>query len=164
MKKTWAVASGLITVVAVVLTGCGSDDEAVTTGTTIQQEILGEWYPWDISEYSPSTPDDPTFGKASITFEGDGTWSGSDGCNGLGGEYELSGDGVFKSSPPGVQTAIGCANVPNDRVLNDSTKAEIVHGMLVLSRELDNGNEITNGRYRRQPQMSPSPSPPRGEM
>ncbi|GAB3261359.1 hypothetical protein GCM10027456_42090 [Kineosporia babensis] len=144
---------------AVVLAGCGADSsgDAVTpqdAEPALEEQILGVWYPWDIPSYEPSKFGVQTFGEASVEFKDDGTWSGSDGCNGQSGEYEVAADGKFSASEPGVQTMIGCANVPNASVLHSSFKAEIVDGVLVLSSQSDQ----VNGRYVREPQAGPSPT------
>ncbi len=139
------------------LGACGSDDDdaEVVDPAGVEQEILGTWYPWDIPGYDPGTSfDAQTFDEATIEFKDDGTWRGSDGCNGQGGDYKVGADGTFSSSEPGPQTLIGCANVPNSSVLHKSVRVEVVDGVLILTDE----NVKTTGRYLREPQALPSPS------
>ena len=56
-------------------------------------------------------PDDPT-----LTFRTDGTWTGSDGCNSIGGTFMIGQRGEFTSRAMG-QRLIGCDNVPHTAVL-----------------------------------------------
>jgi hypothetical protein len=62
-------------------------------------------------------------GDAVVTFDAAGRWSGSDGCNRLGGTYQVDPSGAFKGTLDGVHTLIGCANVPNDDVMRTATRA-----------------------------------------
>ena len=53
--------------------------------------------------------------RATITFNTDGHWTGSDGCNALGGKFKATATKISTYLSP--QTAIGCNNVPNTTVL-----------------------------------------------
>ncbi|GLY28799.1 META domain-containing protein [Kineosporia sp. NBRC 101731] len=149
MTKSWAAPL----LAAVLLAGCGSEEVVTPRDAGVDREILGTWYPWDIPSYVPPGFDADSFPEATVTFKDDGTWTGSDGCNGQGGDYEITADGAFSAGEPGPSTRMGCANVPNATVLHSSTKAAVENGMLVLS-----ANGTTTGRYLREPQASPSPS------
>ncbi|GAA3636516.1 hypothetical protein GCM10022223_63710 [Kineosporia mesophila] len=140
-------------VAAVLVAGCGSDDEVTPRDAGVERNILGTWYPWDIPAYVPPGFGADSFPEATVTFKENGTWTGSDGCNGQGGDYEIAADGTFSAGEPGPSTLMGCANVPNATVLHSSTKASVEGGMLVLSL-----NGTTTGRYLREPQVAPSPS------
>ena len=151
-------ALGVLTALVMLLTGCGpGGDRAAPENrpASVSEQMLGTWYAWDVPGYEPTEFGLKTFDEAWIRFDDDGTWSASDGCNGQGGEYEVGPDGDFSSTEPGEQTAMGCANVPTAWTLNASAKVEIVDGVLVLSNQYDK----TTGRYVREPQASPSPSP-----
>lgn len=67
------------------------DREPVT-----EDALIGRWEP--VTDH----PTDPF-----LEFGADGSWSGSDGCNGLGGGWRLDGDLLIATAGP--QTAIGCA-------------------------------------------------------
>jgi hypothetical protein len=64
-------------------------------------------------------PNDPV-----IVFKADGTWSGSDGCNGLQGTYSIGQRGAF-SATVGPQHMIGCDNVPHTGVLAAAKRVAI---------------------------------------
>lgn len=49
--------------------------------------------------------------RARLTFEDDGSFRGSDGCNGVFGRWSMDGDtGAIVTTPPGAMTLIGCNN------------------------------------------------------
>jgi heat shock protein HslJ len=78
------------------------------------QTVVGTWRPVRLSGFATlktARPDDPT-----ITFKADGTWIGSDGCNGINGTYSIGQRGEF-SSKSGSQRMVGCDNVPHTAVL-----------------------------------------------
>ncbi|MCE0536177.1 hypothetical protein LWF15_11710 [Kineosporia rhizophila] len=146
------------TALVVLLAGCGTGQDGATPQDgpgSVSEQMIGTWYAWDIPGYQATDFGLQTFDEAWIEFRDDGTWSASDGCNGAGGKYEVGADGDFSATKPGPQTAIGCANVPNDRTLYTSSKVAVVDGVLVLSNQYDN---IT-GRYLREPQAAPSGTP-----
>jgi hypothetical protein len=64
-------------------------------------------------------PNDPV-----LVFKADGTWSGSDGCNGLQGTYSIGQRGAF-SATVGPQHMIGCDNVPHTGVLTAAKRVAI---------------------------------------
>ncbi|HZB48415.1 MAG TPA: hypothetical protein VE547_04925 [Mycobacteriales bacterium] len=61
----------------------------------------------------------------------DGTWTGSDGCNGTGGRW-IAGAGGALLVLGGVQTAIGCDNVRVGGWLSDASRAGFAGDRLVL--------------------------------
>jgi hypothetical protein len=65
--------------------------------------LVGHWLPAPVRHYSLGTP--------AITFAADGSWSGSDGCNGQGGRWRLGPAGTLVSTA-GPSTQIGCPGVP----------------------------------------------------
>jgi heat shock protein HslJ len=137
---------------ALVVAGCGAGSSgSVSTGADPRPSIEGKWYPVEIAGYTVDPLQAQTYPKAYLEFEG-GKWHGSDGCNGAQGSYELSGDGVFGAKETGATTLIGCANVPNSKVLDEATRAEVDGGTLVFSASA----EIA--RYSRTPNP-PSPMP-----
>ncbi|MDX6283492.1 MAG: hypothetical protein QOH03_4563 [Kribbellaceae bacterium] len=78
------------------------------------QTVVGIWRPVRLSGFTTlkaARPDDPT-----ITFKADGTWTGSDGCNGLEGTYSIGQRGEF-TAKSGAQRMVGCDNVPHTAVL-----------------------------------------------
>jgi hypothetical protein len=82
-------------------------------------QIVGTWKPVWIAGFERGFGSTP----AVVTFDAAGRWSGSDGCNRLGGTYQVDPSGVFKATLDGVHTLIGCANVPNDDVMRTARRA-----------------------------------------
>ncbi|BBG00176.1 MULTISPECIES: META domain-containing protein [Pseudonocardia] len=83
--------------------------------------IGGHWYPADGTAQ----------GRAFAEFAADGSWTGSDGCNGQSGTWALEDDGAFTGAA-GMSTMIGCENVPVAFWIDDAVLAEIDDGDLVL--------------------------------
>lgn len=78
------------------------------------QTVTGSWRPVRLSGFNAlkaARPEDPI-----ITFNADGTWIGSDGCNALSGTYAIGQRGEFTSKANG-QRLVGCENVPHTAVL-----------------------------------------------
>ena len=133
-RRTWA-ASGVAVAAVVVLAAVGfslrSNGPAVppdpaasrsaqaspTTGTTsapTMRVLSGSWRPVKLDGFvslKAARPEDPI-----LTFSPDGTWSGSDGCNGISGTFTLGQRGEFTSRSNG-QRLVECDNVPNTAVL-----------------------------------------------
>lgn len=133
-RRTWAasgVAAAAVVVLAVVGFSLRSSGPAVTpapaasrptqasptTSTTsapTMQTLSGSWRPVKLDGFASlksARADDPI-----LTFSPDGTWSGSDGCNGISGTFTLGQRGEFTSRSNGQRLA-GCDNVPNTAVL-----------------------------------------------
>ncbi|GLY15315.1 hypothetical protein Kisp01_23300 [Kineosporia sp. NBRC 101677] len=111
----------------------------------MQRAIVGTWSPAAIPGFTP-TRSDSSFQDAGITFTDDGAWKESDGCNKSTGTYRIDPEGTFTWTPPRGTTRIGCANVPNLRVLEAADSARIEGGDLVF--ESGTGPERTTlGRY-----------------
>jgi heat shock protein HslJ len=59
-----------------------------------------------------------------LVFRPDGTWGGSDGCNGLQGTYTIGRRAAFTATI-GPHHLIGCDNVPNTGVLRDAKRLAV---------------------------------------
>lgn len=59
-----------------------------------------------------------------VLFEPDGTWTGSDGCNGAGGRWALGGDGEFLATS-GPSTLIACEGAPVPSWVAQATTAGV---------------------------------------
>jgi heat shock protein HslJ len=130
-RRTWAVSGvAAVAVAAVAVVGfglagpnkpagpvAGGHAPASATPTPQRptaQSVSGTWRPLQIAgvtSLQTSRPDDPV-----LVLRPDGTWSGSDGCNGLQGTYRIGQRGEF-SATVGPQHLIGCDNVPHTGVL-----------------------------------------------
>lgn len=76
-------------------------------------------------------PVEDTDAPADMSFAADGTYSGSDGCNGQGGRYALGREGRIVAAG-GPSTTIGCAGAPVGTWVDQAARAGIVDGQLVL--------------------------------
>jgi hypothetical protein len=83
--------------------------------------ILGRW----------QAPDHP---RAFLAFAADGSWTGSDGCNGQGGRYSVGEAGEILAVSGG-STLIGCANSAAGGWLNTAKRAGRDDDQLVLLDE-----------------------------
>ncbi|GAB2674196.1 META domain-containing protein [Kribbella swartbergensis] len=84
--------------------------------------VSGTWQPVQmvgVSSLKAPRPDDPV-----LVLRADGTWTGSDGCNGLQGTYSIGQDGEFTATA-GPQRLMGCDNVPHTAVLKDAARVTL---------------------------------------
>jgi heat shock protein HslJ len=102
--------------VAVLLAG-GGVAQAASGGS----DLVGTWLP----------ADGQAGGRAYVALAADGTWTGSDGCNGTRGTWHGGPDDGFTATA-GPSTKIGCENVPIASWLAGATHAELDGGTLVL--------------------------------
>ncbi|ONI71639.1 hypothetical protein BWI15_15895 [Kribbella sp. ALI-6-A] len=89
---------------------------AVSSATplAVSEQLAGTWRPLKmdgVNGLKTARPDNPT-----LTFNSDGTWTGSDGCNGISGTFTIGQRGEFTGTA-GNQRLIECANVPHTAVL-----------------------------------------------
>ncbi|PRY67665.1 META domain-containing protein [Glaciihabitans tibetensis] len=97
-------------------------------------ELIGRWVP---VAYSVST-------GPHVVFNADGTWTGSDGCNGGGGRWVADDAGAFLAAA-GPSTLMGCEGAPVPYWVAQARSAVIDDGWLLL---LDaSGSEV--GRLER---------------
>lgn len=97
--------------------------------------LVGRWVPTRALE-----PDEPIEAYAELLA--DGTWRGSDGCNGVGGRWRSGRAGAFIATA-GMQTRIGCDHVDVATMLTTAARAGIEDGAPVL---LDRLGAVT-GRF-----------------
>jgi heat shock protein HslJ len=93
--------------------------------------LLGTWRPTSITGFPL---DEAPADRATITFNADGHWTGSDGCNALGGKFKATATKI-STYDPGPQTAIGCNNVPNANVLEQAAHWKATSTTLTLYNE-----------------------------
>ena len=131
-RRTWTVSGAVaVAVVAIAVVGFGlagsnkpteppvAGGQAPASATQTPQRqtaqsVSGTWRPLQITgvkSLQRSRPGDPV-----LVLRPDGTWSGSDGCNGLQGTYRIGQRGEF-SATVGPQHLIGCNNVPHTGVM-----------------------------------------------
>lgn len=83
--------------------------------------LVGRWVP---SGFTGAT-------APSVDFRADGRWSGSDGCNGVGGTWTTGGDGSFLATS-GPSTLIGCAGVDVGSQVSGARRAAFEGDTLVF--------------------------------
>lgn len=113
----------MFAVLATSATGC------TTEADSPRGPLVGTWGAQQFPE-DPRYPDSqaqPPNPLARLTFNPDGNWSGTDGCNELSGEYDLEEDGSDFESAAGSIAGVGCigGNVPWDRLLADTEKVVV---------------------------------------
>lgn len=97
----------------------GPTTTASATAPATASGVTGTWFPLRMTGFTGLKRPRPQ--QPMLTFAADGTWTGSDGCNSLGGTYTLAAGGVF-SATIGDQRLAGCDNVPHTGVLTDTRK------------------------------------------
>lgn len=115
--------------------------------------LIGTWEPTMIAGFEQldaARPDEPL-----VTFRGDGTWSGSDGCNSWLGTYALSSTGEF-SAEAGPHGYAGCRNVPNFAAVGSAVTVVVQDDTLSFY----NARRRELGRYSRRPDGPVAPGWP----
>jgi heat shock protein HslJ len=69
--------------------------------------------------------------KANLTFLDDGTWTGSDGCNGQSGDYTIAANGHL-TADPNPQTLIACPGANINSALGRSDRIALDGDHLIL--------------------------------
>jgi heat shock protein HslJ len=138
-RRTWiasgaaAVAVAAIAVVGFNLAGrdapsqppVAADTAAATPAAKVQlspQTVAGTWRPVEmdgLKTLKAARPEDPV-----LVLVPDGTWTGSDGCNGLQGTYTIGQRGEFTATV-GPQHMVGCENVPHTGVLKTARRVAL---------------------------------------
>jgi hypothetical protein len=130
-RRTYVATGAAVAAVAVIATagfalggGLGGSTAPQPAATTpavssarplaVSEHLAGTWRPLTMDGFNglkTARPDNPT-----LTFNSDGTWTGSDGCNGISGTFTIGQRGEFTGTV-GNQRLIECANVPHTAVL-----------------------------------------------
>ncbi|PPG62706.1 hypothetical protein C5C69_03915 [Rathayibacter sp. AY1C7] len=124
MRRVAAGRAGGVLVLAAVLglTGCaeGSGVDAMTAPSP--EDLVGRW----VTGVSYDAPDVPF-----LLIAEDGTWTGSDGCNGAQGEWSIDQEGALTVSA-GPSTLIACDGVALPMIFSEAAMASIDGGRLRL--------------------------------
>ncbi len=100
-----------------------SDDPAAGPVPATAEQLVGTW----VTGESYDSPELPF-----LAFAADGSWSGSDGCNGNSGEWSISSDGALTTSA-GLSTLMACSGAPLPKSLTKASKALLDDGSLLLT-------------------------------
>jgi heat shock protein HslJ len=147
-RRTWlasglaVVAMGAVGVVIAVAAPDGKETAGVASPSssastkTLTDALIGTWRPVDIVGFDNSKlppASGPPVGRApNITFAIGGRWTGTDGCNGIGGTYNAGDDGSITADASGRITTASCMNVPNRAVLGTAARFTIDRRTLTL--------------------------------
>ena len=93
------------------------------------EEFVGRWLPV-VPEATADEAEQPTT-EPYVEFAADGTWSGSDGCNGHGGRWAATAEGNLIATA-GPSTLIFCEGAPVGGWLSATALAGTSDGELVL--------------------------------
>jgi heat shock protein HslJ len=115
--------------------GPGTSASSTTTRAVpaiTQSGIMGKWRPVSIVGYDGPLTKPPLGREPRLSFNGRDRWSGSDGCNDIGGTYRVDGSGVdlltFGS------TAVGCpSGHPDFEPIEGAARIELRNDQLVFS-------------------------------
>ncbi|MDY0912536.1 META domain-containing protein [Rathayibacter festucae] len=108
--------------VAFGLAGCSEGSGVDAASAPSPDELVGRW----VTGVSYQSPDVPF-----LLLAEDGTWTGSDGCNGVQGEWSIDGEGSL-TVDAGPSTMIACDGVALPMIFADAMMASIDGGRLRL--------------------------------
>ncbi|MGA1838049.1 META domain-containing protein [Herbiconiux sp. 11R-BC] len=114
-RRVLGLAAALATAASLVLAGCagGSAHPAGEAAPAATNDVVGVWVTGE-SYASPQVP--------YLDFASDGSWTGSDGCNGAQGDWSVDSSGML-SVTAGAQTLIGCDGVALPGILSQAGMA-----------------------------------------
>ena len=97
-------------VLAVCLGGCGGPENS---------QLVGTWLPFEVAQDDGNIepPGDP---KVQLTFEDDGTWKASTGCDSSRGTYDLRVDGSFSGEEAGGSASTPCPRIRVSAILKQA--------------------------------------------
>jgi len=117
------IAAAALAAVAVLgLAGCAETSGADAMSAPAPEELVGRW----VTGVAYESPDVPF-----LLIADDGTWTGSDGCNGVQGEWSIDGEGGL-SVDAGPSTMIACDGVALPTIFSEASIAAIDGGRLRL--------------------------------
>jgi heat shock protein HslJ len=98
-----------------------------TSTTTLpsltQADIMGKWRPVAIAGYDRPLTKPPLPWEPHLSFDSGDRWSGSDGCNDIGGTYRLDGNGVRFLTFGG--TLVLCNGTPDFEPIEAAARSEV---------------------------------------
>lgn len=119
-RRLRAIAAGIGVAAILTLSACAETSGADAATVPTPAELEGRW----VTGITYEAPDIPF-----LLIDADGTWTGSDGCNGAQGEWSIDGDGMLDVSM-GPQTMIYCDGVSLPLLFADAVSATVDGGRL----------------------------------
>jgi heat shock protein HslJ len=148
--KTYILA---LSIIALMISACAAQATEETAAS-----ILGAW---KLTAYGPANDPVPAVEgvDAGLTFNDDGTITGTSGCNGLGGDYSVEGDqitfGEFVSTLMACDDPIMAQEEAAHRVMTDTATYSIEGDTLTITNN-DNVLVLTRGAFSSQtPESAP---------
>jgi len=102
-----------------------ADLENFTDHSLTADDLFGEWNPVSIAGYRGPLASPPLASAPQLTFDGNGKWTGSDGCNLLGGTYRVGPGDTVHFTEAGTKRACGSSTPPDP--IRRATRVEL-HG------------------------------------
>ena len=115
--------AGLVALLAVMISGCAQDGISSAT----PESLVGTW----ALEKTFDSPEQPF-----VSFVRDRSWSGSDGCNRVNGEWDLEDDGTITVTS-GPQTRLACDGAGLPSALTEAERVEVSGDTLVIHSASD---------------------------
>jgi heat shock protein HslJ len=134
-RRRRGTTTGLVVTVALVIAGAGAVGQHTRTPdrrvavrvppATGPVLIAGAWTPRSVAGYSGPIDNYRWRVAPRLHFDGRGRWSGADGCNDLGGSYDLSSTGAFHAISEGG-TTVRCDPpfFPTTGILSSTARVE----------------------------------------
>ncbi|SMH36750.1 Heat shock protein HslJ [Rathayibacter oskolensis] len=119
-RRVLGAAAALVVVLG--LAGCAEGSGVDAASAPAPDELVGRW----VTGLSYDSPEVPF-----LLIADNGTWTGSDGCNGAQGEWSIDEQGGL-TVEAGMSTEIACDGVALPTIFTDSAMASIDGGRLRL--------------------------------
>lgn len=103
-----------------------------TRPTVTPKALVGEWRPVSIAGYHGPLTKPPLGWTPRLSFDGQGRWSGSDGCNDVGGTYRLGRGGAFAFAVHGSTLVLCLRKTPTPDSLQAANRVVLRDGRLTF--------------------------------
>ncbi len=114
---------------------------STTVATALTQNaITGKWRPTSITGYNRPLTKPPLGWEPRLSFNGRGSWTGSDGCNDIGGTYRVDASGMHFNHDF-ISTLVNCGpDIPDFGPIESAARIDLIDDQLVFSDA--DGSEI----------------------
>jgi heat shock protein HslJ len=149
----------MLIMMALAITACASQGtEQGTQEPSTAGSLIGDW---KLTAYGPANAPTPAVEgvEAGLTFNEDGTISGTSGCNGLGGDYTVDGDqitfGEFVSTLMACEDPIMAQEDAAHKVMTDTAMYKIEGNTLTITNN-DMVLVLTKGTFSTEEPSAPA--------